>query len=201
MLFQVRALSVYSFNSYDLDCMPGFVLKYLSMMNQRLFALCCALLALSCLRTAGAAETGSQAPDCVLSSVNDAQHHTLQQFHGKVLYVDFWASWCPPCAQSFPFLNELNKDFKEKDLQVIGINMDQSLEDTKAFLAKYPADFTVMADIDEKCVKDFDVKAMPSSYLVDRKGVIRHVHLGFRPSDAKELRALVEQLLAEKPVQ
>ena len=58
-----------------------------------------------------------------------------------------------------------------------------------------------MADIDEKCAKDFDVKAMPSSYLVDRKGIVRHVHLGFRSGDAKELRALVEQLLAEKSVQ
>ena len=170
-------------------------------MNQRLFTLCCVLLTLSCLRTADAAETGSQVPDCVLSSVTDAQRHTLRQFHGKVLYVDFWASWCPPCAQSFPFLNELNQDFKDKDLQVIGIGMDQAPEDTKAFLAKYPADFAVMADIDEKCAKDFDVKAMPSSYLVDRKGIVRHVHLGFRSGDAKELRALVEQLLAEKSVQ
>jgi peroxiredoxin len=148
----------------------------------------------------GAVETGNKAPDCLLSSVNDAQRNTLKQFYGqKVLYIDFWASWCPPCAQSFPFLNDLNHDFKEKGLQVIGISMDQVLDDSKAFLIKYPATFTVLTDIEEKCATDFDVKVMPSSYLVDRKGIIRHVHFGFRSGDVEELRRLIEQLLAEKP--
>ena len=86
-------------------------------------------------------------------------------------------------------------------MQVIGVNLDQAPEDAKTFLAKYPANFTVAADANEKCAKDFDVKAMPSSYLIDRNGVIRHVHLGFRDGEAEELRVLAEQLLAEKPGQ
>ncbi len=157
------------------------------------------MLALAPLQTILAAGIGSKAPDCALISINDSQRYDLQQFHGKVLYVDFWASWCPPCAKSFPFLNELDRDLKASGLQIIGINLDQTPEDAKTFLAKYPANFTVAADTNEKCAKDFDVKAMPSSYLVDRKGVIRHVHLGFRSGEAKELRLLAEQLLAEKP--
>ncbi|RIZ66331.1 MAG: TlpA family protein disulfide reductase [Methylococcales bacterium] len=146
-----------------------------------------------------ATEIGEKMPDCSLIKVNDAQHFKLQKTHDKVLYVDFWASWCPPCAQSFPFMNELNRDFKAKGLQVIAINMDQSLEDTKTFLTKYPANFTVMTDINEQCAKSFDLKAMPSSYLVDRNGVIRYTHLGFRTDDTKEIRALIEQLIAEQP--
>ena len=171
-------------------------------MNQRRLALFCAALALTPLQTLCAAETGSKAPDCLLTSINDTQRYNLmQQFHGKVLYVDFWASWCPPCAQSFPFMNALEHDLKDKGLQVIGVNLDQAPEDAKTFLAKYPANFTVAADANEKCAKDFDVKAMPSTYLIDRNGIIRHIHLGFRAGEAEELRVLAEQLLAEKPGQ
>ena len=159
------------------------------------------MLALTPIHTIIAAEIGSKAPDCALTSINDTQRYDLQQFHGKVLYVDFWASWCPPCAKSFSFLNDLDRDLKDSGLQVIGVNLDQAPEDAKAFLAQYPANFTVVADANGKCARDFDVKAMPSSYLVDRNGVIRHVHLGFRPGEAKELRDLAEQLLAEKPGQ
>lgn len=169
-------------------------------MNQRIIILLSAMMALiNPLQTIVAAEIGSKMPNCRLTSINGAQGYDLQQFHGKVVYVDFWASWCTPCAESFPFLNSLHHDLKESGLQIIGINLDQASDDAMAFLNKYPADFTVVADANEKCVKDFEVKAMPSSYLVDRNGIIRHIHLGFRPGEAAEIRALTEQLLAEQP--
>ncbi|MGR8997853.1 MAG: TlpA family protein disulfide reductase [Gammaproteobacteria bacterium] len=165
----------------------------------RILVLLCAVAAFSPIHTIFAAEIGSNAPDCALTSITGTERYDLHQFQGKVLYVDFWASWCPPCAKSFPFMNDLDRDLKDSGLQVIGVNLDQAPEDAKAFLAKYPADFIVAADADEKCARGFDVKAMPSSYLVDRNGVIRHVHLGFRAGEAKELRVLAEQLLSEKP--
>jgi peroxiredoxin len=170
-------------------------------MNQRLLVSLCAALAFTPIQTIIAAEIGSKAPDCALTKINDKQPYDLQQFQGEVLYVDFWSSWCPPCAKSIPFLNELDRDLKNSGLQVIGVNMDQAPEDAKAFLAKYPANFTVVSDANETCAKGFDVQAMPSSYLIDRNGVIRHIHLGFRDGEAKELRVLAEQLLAEKPGQ
>jgi thiol-disulfide isomerase/thioredoxin len=170
-------------------------------MNQRILILLCAALAFIPARTLFSAEIGGKSPDCKLAPFNEAQPYDLQQFHGKVVYVDFWASWCPPCAESFPFLNELDRDLKVSGLQVIGVNLDQASEEAKAFLAKYPANFTVAADTNETCARDFDVKAMPSSYLVDRNGVIRHIHLGFRPGEAKEIRDFVERLLAEKQEQ
>ena len=76
--------------------------------------------------------------------------------------------------------------------------MDESPEEAQGFLAKYPAHFTVAADATGQCAKDFGVKAMPSSYLIDRNGVIRQLHLGYRPGEAEEFRTLVEQLLAER---
>ncbi len=167
-------------------------------MNQILLALFGAVLGLSPLQSTKAAETARPAPNCKLTSIGGGQSYELKQFAGKVLYVDFWASWCDPCVKSFPFLNKLDHELRGRGLQVIGVNMDEAPADAEGFLEKYPAHFTVAADPSGQCAKDFDVKAMPSSYLIDRNGVIRHVHLGFRPGEAEEFRTLVEQLLAER---
>ena len=147
--------------------------------------------------TLSAAESGNPAPECTLSTFDAQQAVNIQGFQGQVLYVDFWASWCGPCAKSFPFLNKMHHELKDKGLQIVGVNLDENLEDAKGFLAKYPADFTVVTDPGEQCAKRFDVKAMPSSYLIDRKGIVRHVHLGFRSGESEDLRLLIEQLLAE----
>lgn len=145
-----------------------------------------------------AVPVGNAAPSCTLSPIGESQSSDLSQYKGKVLYVDFWASWCGPCAKSFPFLNEMHQQLKDQGLQIVGVNLDENADEAKAFLAKYPASFTVMADVSKQCAKDFEVKAMPSSYLIDRKGIVHHIHLGFRPGEAQELRVLVEKLLNEK---
>jgi thiol-disulfide isomerase/thioredoxin len=159
----------------------------------------CLTLFLSSAISVQAAETPRAAPACALTAFNNTQGIDLQQFKGSVVYVDFWASWCGPCAESFPFMNNLHKELKDRGLQVLGINLDENIEDAKLFLEKHPAGFTVVTDANQQCAKDFDVKGMPSSYLIDRSGMIRHVHLGFRPGEAQEFRALVEQLLTESP--
>jgi thiol-disulfide isomerase/thioredoxin len=145
-----------------------------------------------------AVEAGGAMPTCKLSPIGESQSSDLSQYKGQVLYVDFWASWCGPCAKSFPFLNEMYEQLKGQGLQIVGVNLDENPDEAKAFLAKYPASFTVVADVSKQCAKDFGVKAMPSSYIIDRKGVVHHVHLGFRPGEAKELRVMVEKLLSEK---
>jgi thiol-disulfide isomerase/thioredoxin len=149
-------------------------------------------------QSAHAVDSGASLPECALEAMDNKQNLTLSQYKGKVLYVDFWASWCGPCAKSFPFLNEMHEQLKDQGLQIVGVNLDENLDDAKAFLAKYPASFTVAADVSKQCAKDFAVKAMPSSYLIDRKGIVHHVHLGFKPGEAQEIRLLVEKLLSEK---
>lgn len=155
----------------------------------------CALLVAS---VAQAVSVGDLAPDCTLSSMTNGQNSTLSQFKGKIIYVDFWASWCGPCAQSFPFLNSLHKQFKDQGVQIVGVNMDEERADANAFLAKLPADFTVMADDSKHCAEAFAVEAMPSSYIIDRQGKVQHIHLGFRDGAAEELRASIELLLHTK---
>lgn len=148
--------------------------------------------------SASAVEVGKPMPSCLVSPLGENQTENLQRYKGLVVYVDFWASWCGPCAKSFPFLNEMNGQLKDKGLQIVGVNLDENVEDAKAFLAKYPANFTVVADTSKQCAKDFAVKAMPSSYIIDRKGVVHHIHLGFRPGEAKDIQAIVEKLLIDK---
>jgi peroxiredoxin len=169
-------------------------------MNQlptRGFASVCAALAFTLCSTVNGHEAGDAAPNCELTSFGNGQRQGLEQFRGKVLYLDFWASWCAPCARSFPFMNQLQSDLEGQGLQVLGINMDEKPEDAQTFLAKYPANFTLAFDAGGECARTIGVKGMPSSYLIDRKGIIRHVHLGFRPREAEKLRGLVEQLLTE----
>jgi thiol-disulfide isomerase/thioredoxin len=137
-------------------------------------------------------------PTCLLEPIGADKPLDLQQFKGQVLYVDFWASWCGPCAKSFPFLNEMHAQFKDQGLKIIGVNLDEELADAKEFLKQFPASFTVVSDDDKSCARHFAVKAMPSSFIIDRSGVIHHVHLGFRPGESGELKALVEKLLKTK---
>jgi thiol-disulfide isomerase/thioredoxin len=141
-------------------------------------------------------EAGRPAPNCRLTSLGAEQEQELHQYRGKVLYVDFWASWCAPCAQSFPFMNDLAGDLQSDGLRILAVNLDENRDDAQAFLTQRPANFIVLADADGQCAREFGVQAMPSSYLVDRQGVVRHVHRGFRSGEAREFRSLVEQLLA-----
>lgn len=165
-------------------------------MFQRLALILCATLALSCPASSGEAEPGGAAPNCKMTPIGGGPNQDLQQYRGKIVYVDFWASWCGPCTQSFPFMNEIHRDFRDKGVSVLAVNLDDDPEDAKAFLANHPAEFKVMVDTGGDCPQKFGVKAMPSSYLVDRDGVIRQVHLGFRPGEAQQFRASVEALLA-----
>jgi peroxiredoxin len=100
-------------------------------------------------------------------------------------------------VQSFPFLNSLDEAFRSGGLQVVAINVDQNSGDARRFLDRHSANFLIAFDHDGKCPREFGVQGMPSSYVIDRQGVIRYVHLGFRRGDADKLRGIVAALLAE----
>lgn len=144
-----------------------------------------------------AIEPGQLAPNCKLTALENGQPQELSQYKGKVVYVDFWASWCSSCAQSFPFMNQLHKDLHGKGLEVIGINLDENPEDARVFLSKHPASFTQLADSGNQCPQDFGLIGMPTSYLIDRKGIVRHIQQGFRAGESETIRKTVEQLTAE----
>ena len=143
-----------------------------------------------------AIEIGALAPNCDLKEFYNASPVQLNKL-GKVIYLDFWASWCGPCLQSIPFLEQINTELKAKNFEVIAINLDETKEDAEQFLQKHKINFTVAVNPSNECPSACDVLAMPSSYLIDRQGKIRHIQLGFLTEEKTELRAKIEKLLAE----
>jgi thiol-disulfide isomerase/thioredoxin len=114
---------------------------------------------------------------------------------GKVVIVDFWASWCKPCRRSFPWLNEMHARYADRGLVIVGVNLDNDRAAADAFLERYPANFEIVYDNDRTLARRFDVMAMPSSYLLGRDGALVETHLGFkvREQDTYE-RAIVAAL-------
>lgn len=141
-------------------------------------------------------ETGKPAPDLELQGLNEPV--TLAGLRGKVVYVDFWASWCGPCKQSFPFMNELQGKYRSQGLEIVAVNLDAKRSDADKFLAETPARFTVAFDAKGDSARRFDVKSMPSSYLIGRDGSVVALHKGFKDEERKELESRIAQALAAK---
>jgi cytochrome c biogenesis protein CcmG/thiol:disulfide interchange protein DsbE len=119
----------------------------------------------------------------------------LNQYKNKVVYLDFWASWCGPCRKSFPWLNEIQSKYEKEGLVVIGINLDTELDQAKQFLKDVPANFRVFSDPDGKLAEQYKLVGMPSSFVIDGKGKVRHRHVGFKQSNIDEYEKSIESLL------
>ncbi|MEX0618890.1 MAG: TlpA disulfide reductase family protein [Pseudohongiellaceae bacterium] len=143
-----------------------------------------------------AVEEGEQAPDFTLPSIHsDGEAITLSKFRGKVVYVDFWASWCAPCLRSLPLYNELYSRYQEAGLEIIAVNIDNPIEDGQDFLIDTPLDFRIPSDIEGETPELYRVIGMPTSYLVDAEGTVRMVHVGFRDGDVEKIEAEIRDLL------
>ena len=117
----------------------------------------------------------------------------------KVVVVDFWASWCTPCAKSFPVLDELQKKYGDK-LVIVGVNVDEKKADMDKFLAKHAVTFTIVRDANQKLVAAAEPATMPTSFVVDGAGKICFLHNGFHDEDTrKEYVAEIESLLKSNP--
>lgn len=136
-----------------------------------------------------ATEVGKPAPEFQLPSGDKTIK--LADYKGKVVYVDFWASWCGPCRQSFPWMNEMQSKYGAQGFAVLAINVDQKREDAQKFLADTPAKFTVAYDDKGVTPKAFAVKTMPTSMLIGTDGMVKVIHRGFR---ADETQALEQQI-------
>jgi thiol-disulfide isomerase/thioredoxin len=120
---------------------------------------------------------------------------SLDSLQGKVAYVDFWASWCGPCKQSFPWMKSLHERYAAKGLVVVAINLDKDRNAALEFLAKYPAPFTVAFDPSGKTAKAFKVWGMPTSYIVGPTGAILATHAGFDPKRTALIESEIQKAL------
>lgn len=142
-----------------------------------------------------AARAAAPAPDFDLPTVGGGRVQ-LAALRGKVVYLDFWASWCGPCRQSFPWMNELQARHGAQGLQVVAINVDARSADAERFLADVPARFTVALDPKGETPRRFAIKGMPTTLVIGADGQILATHSGFRPEDQAGLQAAVDQALA-----
>ena len=150
-----------------------------------------------CSSFARAANVNDIAVSCPATLVSNNKPLELDMYKGKVVYLDFWATWCPPCKKSMPFLNSLRNELVDQGFEIIAINVDEDSEDAYKLLQKRPVDYVIAMDPSGNCPKEYDVTAMPSAYLIDRNGVMRYVHLGFRKNDEKEIYSRIKELLAD----
>ena len=144
---------------------------------------------------AHAAGVGAPAPAFALPD-RDAATVSLASLRGQVVYVDFWATWCGPCRKSFPWMNAMQQKYAAQGFKVIAINVDKRRADADRFLAQVPAQFTTLFDAAGATPAVYDVKAMPSSVLIDAKGNVALVEEGFRDERRDALEARIRAMLS-----
>lgn len=140
--------------------------------------------------------TGHAAPAFSVAAL-DGGKVELAQLKGKVVYLDFWASWCGPCRKSFPWMQEMQKKYGPQGLQVVTINLDQEAADRDAFMKKlgFTPTFLIGLDPQGKVAESYHVKGMPSSYLIDAKGITRLDHSGFKDDSAPKIETAIKSAL------
>lgn len=144
-----------------------------------------------------AAGVGEPAPPFSLVTAS-GETIALSSLRGRVVYVDFWASWCGPCRYSFPWMNEMQQRYGERGLSIVAVNVDRQRADATRFLTAHPARFTVVYDDQGATPESFGVKAMPSSYLVDPQGKIVDVEFGFTDDRARALENRIRALVTNR---
>ena len=147
-----------------------------------------------------AIEAGTPAPSLSMQALEDGGAAVAtSSLKGSVVYVDFWASWCTPCLRSMPALRTLHGKHREQGFVVVGVNKDVNPAEAERFLRRFPVSFPLVDDSGDAVAKAFDVKTMPSGYLIDRAGVVRQVHRGFTAETEATLSRDIEALLKDKP--
>jgi len=141
---------------------------------------------------AQASMVGSVAPDFSLQDLS-SQTVTLQQFKGKVLFLDFWAPWCDPCREELPALDVLYKKYVSDGFVIVGLDMDTSENLVKEFLQKVPLTFTILIDSKGAVRWKYRIRSLPTAYIIGKDGIVRYVHMGY----GKEYLQMYEKEIVE----
>ena len=166
-------------------------------------ALVCALLLLP---TSPAAATSRSASEAIAARppapsfelpARDGTTLRLEDLRGEVVYLDFWASWCPPCLRSFPWMDALAERHAEAGLRVVAINLDADRAAATRFLDDQDAGFDIAFDPEGRVAEAYDLRGMPSSYVIDRDGRVARAHVGFRAKEAAAMEAAILRVLGE----
>ena len=136
------------------------------------------------------------APDFTLPTL-EGPNLRLGEQQGKVVLVNFWASWCGPCRQEMPALEELHRRYSRLGFTVLGVNVEQDPDNARGYLDDLPVSFPVLLDSQNEVTRTYQVSAMPSTVIVDRDGRVRYIHEGYSPGDEALYQDVVRGLLRE----
>tara|TARA_B100000676_G_C18053163_1_gene832557 strand:+ start:313 stop:804 length:492 start_codon:yes stop_codon:yes gene_type:complete len=162
---------------------------------KKIFALLIGALALVSASNALAAE-GEKAPDFTLKTL-DGSNLKLSEQRGTVILLNFWASWCGPCRTEMPLLDALYEEYRDYGFTVLGVNLDENRDQANRLLDKIPVTFPVLFDPQNSTSEAYGVDAMPTTVLIDRNGVIRHHHRGYKDGYMDKYEHQVKELVLE----
>ena len=140
--------------------------------------------------------TGQTAPDFVLRS-STGENLRLSEYRGDVVMINFWATWCGPCRQEMPLLDELYGRYQRVGFSLLGINIDDDSRRAMAMVKELGVRFPVLFDEEKKVSKLYEVEAMPMTILLDREGTVRHIHYGYKPGYEQKYLNEIRSLLRE----
>ncbi len=144
-----------------------------------------------------AVSTSAPAPGFSLQT-RGGQTLKLADLRGQVVMINFWATWCGPCRQEMPLLEQIHKKYKPLGFTMVGVNVEPDSKAAEAWLAKeMPVSFPIAFDTDSQVSKLYKVAGMPSTVIVDRKGNVRVIHKGYKPGDENEYLAHIRALVKE----
>jgi peroxiredoxin len=146
--------------------------------------------------SASARDISGPAPDFTLKS-NQGKNIRLADLRGQVVMLNFWATWCGPCRQEMPLLNELYQRYQPAGFTLLGVNVDADTEQANKMLEDIPVDFPIVYDPNSEVSEAYKVDAMPTSIFIDRNGQMRYLHRGYRAGDEEEYRRLIRELIKE----
>lgn len=145
---------------------------------------------------ASSALTGQEAPDFALKSASGSNMR-LSEYRGEVVMINFWATWCGPCRQEMPLLDDLYNRYQRVGFQLLGVNIDDDSRRAMQMVEELGVNFPVLFDETKEVSRLYDVEAMPVTVLVDRSGTVRHVHLGYKPGYEEKYLSEIRSLLRE----
>ena len=123
--------------------------------------------------------------------------HRLEDYHGQVVVVNFWASWCTPCVRELPSLNRLRKEFHDQPFEILGVNVAEPPNRLKRFFKRLPIDFPVLYDRESEAFHAWNVKGLPTSFVIDREGEVRYQVRGAMEWDDAETIGIIKSLLGQ----
>ncbi len=121
----------------------------------------------------------------------------LDQYKGQVVLLDFWASWCSPCRRSFPWFIAMQSKYQQQGLKLIAVNIDVERSDADAFLTEFAVNFNIIYDPDAVIGRQYQLKGMPSSFLIDKEGIVRFQHTGFVADKLDLYERHIKELIAK----